>query len=359
MESKKALGAGKEFFILLCLLSIIFGAVSYYILPEKFFFDARLIVEDPFKERSFFGGSFPLTMSVYHYSGLSFLPYSIVAVIQLAIVFYCLNKIALPKDFNVFKIRNLFIYVSFFLCAIFIGQPSKEFISFLLMMVIVGVLQDEKTSFERKIIYIALLLFASSVFRPYLLIIPFLLVSMLFFSRLKIRENKPVWILIFCFSLLLVLSVVFKVIKGDYLSEYARERINDLRVNDLYANTIIVSPLRPTSFFGEVVSIFYGNFSVNFPINALRFYYKPQIIFFVLWQIVLFVIFFQRLRQYLVDIKKYKVELVVALLLLSFFALQGVFEPDLGSAIRHKIGIFPLIYYMIYDESICKRRNSK
>ena len=32
----------------------------------------------------------------------------------------------------------------------------------------------------------------------------------------------------------------------------------------------------------------------------------------------------------------------------SYFVIQGVFEPDLGSSIRHKFGVLPIIYQAIF-----------
>ena len=48
-------------------------------------------------------------------------------------------------------------------------------------------------------------------------------------------------------------------------------------------------------------------------------------------------------------------ELWLFYMLFSYFVVQGVFEPDLGSAVRHKIGILPLIYYLLYYEDFRKK----
>jgi hypothetical protein len=39
---------------------------------------------------------------------------------------------------------------------------------------------------------------------------------------------------------------------------------------------------------------------------------------------------------------------------ICFFIVQGIFEPDLGTSIRHKIGLFPLIYFALYYEDFRK-----
>lgn len=120
------------------------------------------------------------------------------------------------------------------------------------------------------------------------------------------------------------------------------------------ANSIITSPVKTDTWYGEVISVFYGFFTVNLPLNGLKHILSPQIIVFVIWQLLLFYILLVRFSKCLKERKKYKYELLIMFILFSFFILQGVFEPDLGSAIRHKTGIFPLIYFALYYEHFRK-----
>jgi cell division protein FtsW (lipid II flippase) len=75
---------------------------------------------------------------------------------------------------------------------------------------------------------------------------------------------------------------------------------------------------------------------------------SPQIISFIIWQLLLFYILLVRLARCLKEKKNNKDELWILLILFSYFIVQGLFEPDLGSAVRHKIGVFPIIYYALY-----------
>ncbi len=117
---------------------------------------------------------------------------------------------------------------------------------------------------------------------------------------------------------------------------------------------MIVSPVKTDTWYGETVGIVYGFFTVNVPLNGLKHIFSPQIIVFIIWQILLFYILFVRFSKCLKDRKKYRYELWILLILFSYFIVQGVFEPDLGTAIRHKIGIFPLIYFALYYEHFRK-----
>ncbi|MNG07943.1 hypothetical protein D3C87_1495920 [compost metagenome] len=130
--------------------------------------------------------------------------------------------------------------------------------------------------------------------------------------------------------------------------------VNSTRLVSGDANSIITSPVKTDTWYGETISVFYGFFTVNLPLNGLKHILSPQIIVFVIWQLLLFYILLVRFSKCLKERKKYRYELLIMFILFSFFILQGVFEPDLGSAIRHKIGIFPLIYFALYYEHFRK-----
>jgi len=131
------------------------------------------------------------------------------------------------------------------------------------------------------------------------------------------------------------------------MSEVYREQINDFRRGEDYAQSIISSPFRPVSFVTEVFSILYGIVSVNLPVINVKLLLKPQVGAFVLWQLALVWFLIKACLTPFRQVNKYKKEVLILLLCISFFFIQGIFEPDLGSAIRHKIGFFPIIYYII------------
>ena len=100
---------------------------------------------------------------------------------------------------------------------------------------------------------------------------------------------------------------------------------------------------------GESIGILYGYFSVNLPAEGLKFYKDPQVILFVFWQLILFTILFRRFGFYVIHQKgNFNLKKWTFHILFSYFIIQGAFEPDLGSSVRHKIGVLPLIYYAIF-----------
>ncbi len=98
-----------------------------------------------------------------------------------------------------------------------------------------------------------------------------------------------------------------------------------------------------------------GFMAVNVPIvEAIKHILSPQVLAFVLWQLLIFYILFVRFSRCLKNRKQYQFELWILLILFAYFIVQGIFEPDLGTSIRHKIGLFPLIYFALYYEHFRK-----
>ena len=77
---------------------------------------------------------------------------------------------------------------------------------------------------------------------------------------------------------------------------------------------------------------------------------------FVVWQILLFCTLIYYYRNAYKSKTLYNHELWVFHLLFAYFIIQGIFEPDLGSAVKHKLGVFPLIWLaMYYDKGLIKK----
>lgn len=103
------------------------------------------------------------------------------------------------------------------------------------------------------------------------------------------------------------------------MSEVYREQINDLRRGEDYAQSMISSPLRPLTFITEIFSISYGIISVNLPILNLKLLLKPQICAFVVWQLLLIWYLLKACFNPFRQLSKYKKEVFVLLLCISFF----------------------------------------
>lgn len=347
-------------FYLLIGLCILIGFLGPFFLPGKFYYDANLIVSDPFKQRGWIE-SYPVTMMFYHLTRMSYIPYSFVALIQLPILFYILKKIGIPDNFHVFTLRNVVVYLSFLMLAVFISQPSKEFITYLFISAVLYVLVQRGISFKILLILAFFSFFIFGIiYRPYYVFIPFIAVGMYAITLIKI-PNKMLLAVFNGVMVIVLISLTYGVLKGDYLSMISREDVNTVRLNlaDSDTNSIIISPVTPDTWYGEVFSMFYGFFTVNLPLNGLVFITSPQIMAFVIWQLVLTFMLLYRLSKCLYKPQQYRVELWVLLFTFAYFIAQGMFEPDLGSAVRHKIGVFPLIYFSLYYEDFRQKLSKR
>jgi hypothetical protein len=146
------------------------------------------------------------------------------------------------------------------------------------------------------------------------------------------------------------------VLTGKFISESTREELNTERRFSKEANSMIVSPVQTDTWYGETISIFNGFVAVNIPVfQGIKHFLSPQIVAFVVWQLFLLYILLVRFSRCLRDREKFKLELWTIIILFSYYIVQGMFEPDLGTATRHKIGFFPLLYFIFYYEDFRRK----
>jgi len=336
-------------FWLLCSFAWLIAVVVPLVLPARFFFDANTIVNGVVQEGLL--GSYEFATLFYKVTGMAYMPFSLVALIQFPVLMYILYKIGVPDDFHIFNIKNLIVYLAILIMAVFIAMPSKEFITFVYVAVIVYIFKNKKLRFYPSLLLSGfLLVFFGIFFRPYFMLIPIVGLGMYAITFVKLK-NKNVVTFVYGFLIIIFISFSYGLIKGEFLTEGTRGMVNANRANTDASNSVIISPVEADTWYGEIFSIFYGFFSVNLPINGFKHIFSPQIIAFIIWQLLLFWILFVRFTWALQNRDKYKYELWALLLIFSYFIVQGVFEPDLGSAVKHKIGVFPLIYYALYYEN--------
>jgi hypothetical protein len=341
-------------FLLIATINLIVAFFAFFVLPPKFFYDSAIIIYDKGNLIGYFG-SYPLTILFYKIIGFRYLPFPVIALIQFPVLLYVLYRIGIPDNFEKINIKNILVYLGILMIAIFMSMPSKEFITFLYVSVIVFLCLNDAISLKKTIIYSTILLIIFGAFyRPYYVLIPIIGFGMYLLSLITFK-NRTITTIFYGLLIAVFLSFSHGVIKGKYLTQISRELANSDRINSIDANSIIISPVKTDTWYGEAVSIFYGFFTVNIPVNGLKYIFSPQIIIFIIWQLLLFYILLVRFSKCLQDRKRYPKELLVLLIIFSFFIVQGVFEPDLGTAVRHKIGIFPLIYFALYYESFRKK----
>ncbi|QLC66833.1 hypothetical protein LPB248_11190 [Flavobacterium sp. LPB0248] len=351
---KTVIKKSKAAFLLIALVNLAVAFGAFFVLPPRFFYDAAIIAFDKGNEVGYFG-SYPLTILFYKITGLRHLPFPVIALLQFPILMFILYKIGIPNDFEKINVKNILVYLGIFMMAIFISMPSKEFITFLFISPIAFMCVNKQFSFKKTII-ISFLLFVvfGAFYRPYFALIPIITYGMYLISFINFK-NRVLTTIFYGLLIAFFLSLSYGIIKGEYFSEISREVVNNARMGSADANSMIVPLVKPDTWYGEAISVFYGFFTVNIPLNGLKHLLSPQILIFVIWQLLLSYILLVRFSKCLKDRENYKYELFALFILLSFFIIQGVFEPDLGSAVKHKTGIFPLIYFTLYYEHFRKK----
>lgn len=342
-------------FWLIAITTILLGVVSSFVLPERFFYDANTIAQDPYNEAGF-NGSYPLTILFYHITGLYKLPFPGIGIIQLSTIYFIVSKLGIPKNFHLLTLRNVVIYLTMVFVAIYLGMPSKEFLTFIALSP-VAFLLVKKTYSRNKTVLICLMVFFlfGLFYRPYMVLIVPLSIVMFLISKIKLR-NKAFVTISLALLVTIILSLSYGFIKGEFFSQSTREELNLFRKNSPDANSMITSPVLTDTWYGESISIVYGFFSVNIPINGLKFILSPQILLFVAWQTLLFILLYINLINCLQKKDRYAYELWGLFFVFSYFVIQGIFEPDLGSAMKHKTGVFLLIYLALYYDFFRERK---
>ncbi|WP_016988971.1 hypothetical protein [Flavobacterium sp. ACAM 123] len=344
---QKVIKKNKFWFLLLFSVFLVLSTLTVFLLPERYFNDTLIIVYDKYNEIGWVG-SYPFAIMFYKITGLKYLPFFLIAVIQFSITTYILYRIGIPSNFHIISVKNIVFYIAFLLLGIYMSMPTKEFITFLMFSTIPFIFLSKKSNRE-KVIYALLLTVSFSFFRVYYLIIPIFAVGMYLISF--IRFKKKAFTTIFT-GILIAVFVSFShgIVKGEFLSKLTRQDYAEEKANTV--NTIIMSPISQETWYGEAFGIFYGYLAVNIPIvQALKHLLSPQVLAFVAWELTLFYILFIKLARCLKDRKKHFLEFWTLLILFSYFLVQGIFEPDLGTSIRHKIGFLPIIYFALYYEN--------
>lgn len=140
-------------FFLLVGLNLLVAFAASFVLPKRFYYDAAIIAYDKGNEIGYFG-SYPLTILFYKITGLRYLPFTLIALIQFPVLMGILYKIGIPSTFEKVTIKNVLVYLAFTMIAIFMSMPSKEFVTFLYLSAIVFFISKKAIFFSENAIYI-------------------------------------------------------------------------------------------------------------------------------------------------------------------------------------------------------------
>ena len=176
-------------FITIAFISVVLGVFAHQFLPDKYYYDAILIATDPYNQKGFIN-SYPVAMMFYDTFFLNKLPYPILAIFQLSIIFYCFYRLSIPKKFTKLYLSNILIWSALIALSIYISMPSKEFINILFIFLLAFILKSKKLKQKTKITAILVLFGLFGLwYRIYFVMIPVLAVTSFLVFRLKISKK--------------------------------------------------------------------------------------------------------------------------------------------------------------------------
>lgn len=128
---------------------------------------------------------------------------------------YVLYKIGIPDSFEKINVKNAIVYLGFFMIAIFIAMPSKEFITFLFISAIIFLCKNKPYSFQKTILLSAFLFILFGAFyRPYFALIPIIAGGMYLISFVNFK-NKTVLTIFYGLLIVFFLSLSYGILKGN------------------------------------------------------------------------------------------------------------------------------------------------
>lgn len=339
-------------------IGLFIAVTAIFFLPERFFYDTVVFVKDPYNEIGW-KGSYPLTISFYKYTGLKYLHFSIIGFIQYIICFLIIRKYGIPEKFYLATFKNVVIYLAIILLGVFLSMPSKEFITYLFIAYITHLFYSKKYSLLKTVsISFVLFLLFSFWYRSYFILIPVIGITVHLLSRINL-SNHSFRVFFYGLGITIFLFLSAGIVKGTYY-QVEKGNFNVQRIaNGEPANSAVIPPILEDSWYAEIIGIFHGFIKINFPVTDLYRLNNPQIIAFVIWQLVLTIVLVRKINVLSKDKKNNVFGLWICYLTVAYFIVQGVFEPDLGSAVRHKVGVLPLIYVAVYYNQLRKHKETE
>lgn len=317
-------------------------------LPEKYFYDSSYILSIFLGQSCGTGGwavtaNFFRLLDWFHFTTLS--EWSCL----LAVVFNLYLFFSLMK-YPAFKLPNyLFTLCVTALLNIYVFRMSKELLQYLIFILAAEFIRS-RLEYKLKAGIIALLLAAEGfIFRSYYYLICVLFLLLCFFIRAgKNRRYFLVWFGICCIAGLLALKYLSY---ENYMQLITiRDYLTLSRVNSADANTLIVNLFETN---GSLLL-----FAVNYVINLFRILLPLELIgkgafylAFVFFQLLVTVRFISvgvgnaaSLLSPSEGINQDNRLQLAFCLILAYFLVSIIFEPDFGSFIRHETAFCPILF---------------
>lgn len=349
MSSQYYVSKSKIILYSLLLFGVIIATLGNFFLPERFFFDVKTI---QYANSGNIIGSYNFTNFFYQKIKLLNANLSVVGAIQYIICGFLIVMIGISRRFYLLNTKNGIAIFFFIILAIYMAMPTKEFITFLFYAGLLLFLLKVKIQLKHKLLIAFVLTIGFGlIFRIYFVVNALICVYLSIINIPRFRSKN--FHLIFLGILLVIsMTVAYGMATGSFISNGTRDFVNETRTEN--NNSQIVPPLTTDTWYGEATGVVYSFFVLHLSVNTFKHITTPQIVAFGIWQLFLFLTLYRRYGLVANDSEEEKLVKIVFHFVFAYFIMQSLFEPDLGSALRHKAGMFPLIYYLLYYEDFRK-----
>ena len=352
--------------VLLCIfpLSFILKFAQYTILPPKFFYDSHHIKNIMQKGNLTFIESDSYNNSALLFNAINFLNFNTLVEWSIAIAFIAdIYLLFFMIDKRIESIKDTIITFCFLgLLNIYVFNLSKDIIQFSVFLLVGLFIQSKKIKSPTKILFVSLIFVAESfLYRSYyILTAAFLIVIAIclpkvekWFVSNKVFFKKMFLILLSLFVFLFIFLSLCQYIKPEEYQELmeVRNKLTAGRVGDADSNTVIVNLIQDNGDnFLYLVNYFINGFRILFPIELLSkgLYYYPFFIF----QIICSIGIIKCVLKYKDLDESMKLALYV---MLAYIIVAILFEPDLGSFVRHEAATFSVLFMLLTYNSITGR----
>lgn len=322
-------------------------------LGEEFRNDAKTIVKvgnTPIGQRIGDEGSFAVIADFYRHLGMLQHPVAAMlfgVVLGALVIWIAVSKAGGLKR-NIFSIG---VFISAFaLNGVFLGQFTKEVMISIAVLLVLAV----PITWWGELLILGSLALLGAFFRQYWILILGIYLAIrwippsglrVFGRRLSYR-NPAIFI-----SLIAIcscaLSLAIAVFTGDG-GDHFRTAVNQIRLSDDNTATLIPQYIKSSGIVGGSLNNLLTTVFIVFPVPLFvmlkPYYFASALLLFVLWSNL--AVGYCKLR-----VGKDQLMQRAVALLVGFLIVQGVFEPDFGSVLRHLVPLVPLLI-LLRDKQI-------
>lgn len=324
------------------LISLILLLISEEIVGEHFYYDSvtlKTFLNAPIKDNLAIitDSSYAATAFVYQLFGIdgsisNFTQLGLSWIVYLVVIFSYFNS----KNSYIERVHYFaFLVLITLFYSVYVGQISKETLVVIITWLI---FKNGKSN-----LYLAALLIIIYGFyiREYWLLIGALF-CINYLVLVKADKIKLIHLFLINTFVFILMSVIHIFLFDDNLTSY-RYQVNEYRMFTDDVNTILLNPFTNINPIHDLGNFLFGLGNLFLPIDGLN--SLNEIVYYIWILIVIYVLYTK-----VIKITNKKNIIGPFAFLISFIFVQAIFEPDMGSILKHQVGLLPIFLSILSIE---------